>query len=76
MKLNVKNVVKGNYLSGEVFKDCSEVHGSTRADTLSVVALLQQTVDTTNTVHQQLGQQSPPPQTTMSHSRELKASLS
>ena len=33
-------------LSGEVFKDCSEVDGCTSADTLSVVPALEHTVDT------------------------------
>jgi hypothetical protein len=33
---------------GEVLKNCSEVDGSTSTDTLSIVALSQETVDTTN----------------------------
>jgi len=34
--------------SGEVFEDCSEVDGCTSTDTLSVVAALEHTVDTTD----------------------------
>jgi hypothetical protein len=35
-------------LGGEVFEDCSEVDGGARTDTLSVVATLEHTVDTTD----------------------------
>lgn len=35
-------------LSGEVLKDCGEVDGSTSTDTLSVVTLAEQTVNTTD----------------------------
>jgi hypothetical protein len=48
MKLNVKNVVKGNYLSGEVFKNGSEVNRSTGTDTFSVFSGLKEPSDTAN----------------------------
>ena len=35
-------------LSAQILEQCSEIHWSSRADTLAVVALTQMAVDTTN----------------------------
>jgi hypothetical protein len=48
MKLNVVKVVKGNYLSGEIFKDGSEVNRSTGTNTFSVFSGLKEPSDTAN----------------------------
>jgi len=45
---NKSKAVKENYLSSKIFKNRGEIHGSSRTDTLSILASLKVSSNTTN----------------------------